>query len=77
MKAYQNQNFRADKVYKFRKIMGRADFSDKFRKVIIHYKHTGYNLNMMQQSACLVINTITINNFALFDFMPIDWTPSL
>ena len=24
----------------------------------------GYNINVMRQSACLVVNTITVNNFA-------------
>ena len=38
----------------FKKIMGRTDFSDQFRNVILHYTHIGYNLNVMQQSACLV-----------------------
>ena len=33
-------------------------------KVIICYTRTGYNLNVMRQSACLVIKTITVNNFA-------------
>ena len=44
--------------------MGRTDFSDQFRKIIIRDKHIGYDLNVMRQSACLVINTITVENFA-------------
>ena len=43
--------FYDDVVYKFKKIVGRTDFSDQFRKIIIRI---GYNLNMMRQSACLV-----------------------
>ena len=31
--------FYGDLVYKLRKIVSRADFSDQFRKVIIRYKH--------------------------------------
>ena len=38
------------------KIKGRADFSDQFRKNIVHYKRIRYNLNIMRQSACLVFN---------------------
>ena len=34
-------------VYKFRKIVGRNNFSDQFRKLIIRYKRTGYNMNVM------------------------------
>ena len=53
--------------------MGRTDFSYQFRKVIIRYKRIGYNLNFMRQSACLVINPITVNDFAvLFNCPPSD-----
>ena len=52
--------FYGDLVYKFKKIVGRADFSDQFRKII------------MRQSACLVFNPITVNNFAsLFNCTPV------
>ena len=34
--------FYGDLVYKFKKIEGRADFSDRFRKIIVRYKHIGY-----------------------------------
>ena len=53
-----------DLVYKFKKIVGRTDFSEQFRKIIIRYKRIGYNLNVMRQSACLVFITITVNNYA-------------
>ena len=48
--------FYGDLVYKFKKIRGMTDFSDQFRKIIMRYKRIGYNLNVMRQSACLVIN---------------------
>ena len=44
--------FYGDLVYKFKKIMGRTDFADQFRKIIIRHKCIGYDLNVMQQSAC-------------------------
>ena len=56
--------FYGDLVYKFKKIAGRADFSDHFTKIIVRYKRIGYNINIMRQSACLVFNAITVNNFA-------------
>ena len=57
---------------KFKKIVGRADFSDQFRKIIVRYKRIGYNINIMRQSACLVFNPITVNNFAsLFNCTPV------
>ena len=50
-----------------------ADFSGQYRKVIMRYKRIGYDSNVMQQSACLVINSITIDTFAaLFNCMPVD-----
>ena len=65
--------FYGDLVYKFKKkIVGRADFSDQFRKIIVRYKRIGYNINIMRQSACLVFNPITDNNFAsLFNCTPV------
>ena len=51
-------------VYKVKNSMGRADFSDQFRKIIIRRKRIGFKLNVMRQSACLVINPITVDNFA-------------
>ena len=44
--------FYGDLVYKFKKIMGRTDFSDQFRKIKIRHKRIGYDLNVMRQSAC-------------------------
>ena len=43
---------------------------DQFRKIIVRYKRIGYNINIMRQSACLVLNPITVNNFAsLFNWV--------
>ena len=62
-----------DLVYRFKKIMGRTDFSDQFRKIIIRQKLIGYDLNVMRQSTCSVINPITVDNFAaLFNCTPVD-----
>ena len=63
-------------VYKFKNIMGRSDYSDQYRKIILLNKRIGYGLNFMQQSACLVINPITVDNFAaLFNCAPVDRAP--
>ena len=52
--------------------MGRTDFSDQFRKNNT-LQRIGYYLNVMRLSACLVINPITIDNFAaLFNCTPVD-----
>ena len=53
--------------------MGTTDFSDQFRKIIIRHKRIGYDLNVIRQSACLVISQITVDNFAaLFNCTPVD-----
>ena len=49
------------------------DFSDQFRIIIIRYKRIDYNLNVMRQSACLVINPITADGYAaLVNCTPMD-----
>ena len=51
-------------VYKFRKIIGKNDFLYHFKKIVVRYKKIGYNINVMRQTACLVVNPIKINGFA-------------
>ena len=54
---------------------GMTDFSDQFTKIIMRNKLNGYNLNVMRQSACLVINPITVDGYAtLFNCTPMDRT---
>ena len=56
-------------------MMGRADFSIQFRKKLIRHKRIGYNLNVIQQSVCLVINPIMVDNIAaLFNCTQVDRT---
>ena len=46
--------------------------NDLFR-IIIHHKLIGFDVNVIQLSACLVINPITVDDFdALFNCMPVD-----
>ena len=44
-----------DLVYKFRKIIGKNDFPYHIKK-IIRYKKIGYNIDVLRQTACLVVN---------------------
>ena len=75
-KSLLEPEFYCDLVYKFKKVRGMTDFSDQFRKIIMRYKRIGYNLNVMRQSACLVINSITVDGFAaLFYCNPVDRAP--
>ena len=40
------------------------NFSAQFIKIISHYKKIGYNINVLQQTACLVVIPITVGKFA-------------
>ena len=51
--------FYGDLVFKLKKIFGSNYFSAYFIKTISHYKKIGYNFNVLQQTACLVVNPIT------------------
>ena len=51
-------------VYKLKKIVGSSNFSAQFIKIISHYRKIGYNIPVLQQTACLVVNLITVGNFA-------------
>ena len=48
--------FYGDLVYRIRKIVGKSNFSEQFRKLINRYKRIGYNPYIMRQTACLVMN---------------------
>ena len=52
--------FYGDLVYKFKRIVGKPNFSDQFKKIVIRCIRVGYNLDIMHQSACLVLNPITV-----------------
>ena len=49
--------FYRDLVYKFN------GFSTQFRKIILRYIEIGCNIDVIRQTACMVVNPITINNF--------------
>ena len=67
--------FYVDLVYKLKKIVGSNNFSAQFIKIISHYKKIGYNINVLQQTACLVVNPITVGNLAfLFNCTPVGRT---
>ena len=52
--------FYSNLVYKFKRIVGKPNFSDQFKRIVKRYIRVGYNLNIMRQSACLVLNPITV-----------------
>ena len=72
---YFYRDFNWDKLYKLKKIVGSNNFSAQFIKIISHYKKIGYNINVLQQTACLVVNPIRVGNFAfLLNCTPVGGT---
>ena len=57
--------FYGDLVYKFKRIVGKPNFRDQFKKIVRRYIMVGYNLDIMRQSACLVLNPITVYSSGL------------
>ena len=56
--------FYCDLVYKFKRIVGKPNFSDQFKKIVVkRYIRVEYNLDIMRQSACLVLNPITVYSY--------------
>ena len=56
--------FYSDLVYKFRKIIGKNDFPYHFPKISVRYKNSGNNIDVLRQTACLVVIPIKVNSFA-------------
>ena len=56
--------FYGDLVIKLKKIFCSNKFSAQFIKIIFQYKKIGYNTNVLQQTACLLVNPIMVGNFA-------------
>ena len=52
-----------DLMYTLKKIVGSNNFSAQFIKIIAHYKKIGYNINVLQHTAFLVVNPIMVGNF--------------
>ena len=60
--------FYVDLVYKIRKITGKIDLPYHYKRTIVPYKKTCYNIYVLRRTACFVVNPIKVNSFAyLFD----------
>ena len=55
--------FYGDLVYKFKRIVGKPNFSDQLKKIVKRYIRVRYNLDIIRQSACLVLNPITVYSY--------------
>ena len=58
--------FYGNLVYRFKRNVGKPNFSDQFLKITKRYKRVGYNMDIMRQSACLVVNPITVDSYGFF-----------
>ena len=66
--------FYGDLVYRIRKIVGKSNCSEQYRKLINRYKRIGYNPYVMRQTACLVINPTSVDSYAsLFNCTMAGW----
>ena len=45
------------------RLIARAPFSDQYKKINKHYKWVGYNMDIIRQSACLVVNPNTVYSY--------------
>ena len=71
---HPEQEFYGVLVYKLKNIVGSINFQRSLSKTS-HDKEIGYNINVLQQTACLVVNPITVGNFAfLFHCTPVGRT---
>ena len=58
-------------MYKLKQFLASDNFLAQFIKIIFHYKRIGYNINVLQLTACSVVNTFRVSNFAfLLNYTP-------
>ena len=63
-KCISYSEFYGDLVYKFKKIVGNPNISDLFRRIVKRFRRTGYNLDIMRQTARLVFKPIMADDYA-------------
>ena len=57
--------FYGELIYKFKRNVGKSNFSDQFKKILTRYIRVEYNLDIMRQCACLVLNHITVYSYGV------------
>ena len=68
-------DFYGDLVCELKEIVGSGKFSVQFIKVVFHCRRVGCGINVLQQTACLVVNPIMVGNFSfLFNCTPVGRT---
>ena len=61
-----NPEFYGDMVYKFKKSIGKPNFSNLLKRIVNRFRRAGYSLNIIRQTACLVFNPIMVESYAAF-----------
>ena len=61
-----NQEFYGDLVYKFKKIIGNPNFSNLFKCIVNRFNRAGYSLDIIRQTACLVLTQSWLKAMLLF-----------
>ena len=65
--------FYSNLAYKFKRISGKPNFIDQFKKIIKLYIMVGYNLDITRQFACLILSPITVYSYGfLLNCMSVD-----
>ena len=68
-------DFYGDLVYKLKKIVGSNNFSAQFIKIISRCGGIGCGVDVLQQTACLVVGPVAVGGFAfLFGCTPVGRT---
>ena len=52
-----------DLVYKFKRMVGKVNFSDQYKTIIDRCKKVGYDMYIIRQSGCLVVNPIIVYSY--------------
>ena len=56
LQGFSEPEFYGDSVYKVRKIIDKNDFH-------YHFKKNGSDIDVLRQTACLVVNPVKVNSF--------------
>ena len=56
--------FYGDLVFRFGEIIGKNDTPYRFGEIVVRCGKIGYNINVMRQTACLVVGPVGVGGFA-------------
>ena len=56
LRGLSEPEYYGDLVSKFREIISKNDFPYHFKKIFVRYKKNDYNIDVLRQTTCLVVN---------------------